>query len=60
MLIAAAVYPVRDARRRTPAASPLGIALALIPKPLLLPVLLWMLVRRRQALLGARSWRPPS
>jgi hypothetical protein len=31
---------------------PLGIALALAPKPLLAPVLLWMLVRRRRALLG--------
>ena len=32
---------------------PLGIALAIAPKPLLVPVLGWMLVRRRKALAGA-------
>ena len=53
MLIAAALYPV--VRRRDAFASgiPLGIALALAPKPLLLPVLAWMLVWRRQALTAA-------
>ncbi len=53
LLIAAALYPV--VRRRDTFASgiPLGIALALAPKPLLLPVLAWMLVWRRQALMAA-------
>ena len=51
MLIAAAIYPVRD-RDGVRRGIPLGIVLALIPKPMLLPVLLWMLVRRRHALLG--------
>lgn len=50
LLIAAALYPVArraDAYRN---GVPLGIALALAPKPLLLPVLFWMLIRRRRAL----------
>lgn len=50
LLIAAALYPVVrrvDAFRN---GIPLGIALALAPKPLLLPVLFWMLVWRRRAL----------
>ena len=49
-LISAALYPVvrrMDAFRN---GIPLGIALALAPKPLLLPVLFWMLVWRRRAL----------
>jgi len=32
---------------------PLGIALATVPKPQLIPVLVWMLVFRRRALVGA-------
>ncbi|MEO5965838.1 MAG: glycosyltransferase family 87 protein [Candidatus Limnocylindrales bacterium] len=49
LLIAAAIYPVRqqDGFGRGVA---LGIVVALIPKPLLLPVLAWMLIRRRRAL----------
>ncbi|MBI2763191.1 MAG: DUF2029 domain-containing protein [Chloroflexi bacterium] len=50
LLIAAAIYPVArrpDAFRN---GIPFGIALALAPKPLLLPILVWMLVWRRQAL----------
>jgi hypothetical protein len=50
LLIAAALYPVvrrPDALRN---GIPLGIALALAPKPLLLPVLAWMMVWRRRAL----------
>ena len=53
LLIAAALYPVArrpDAFRN---GIPLGIAMALAPKPLLLPVLVWMLVWRRQALTAA-------
>jgi hypothetical protein len=53
LLIAAALYP---AARRADAfrnGIPLGIALALAPKPLLLPVLVWMMVWRRRALTAA-------
>jgi hypothetical protein len=53
LLIAAALYPVA---RRTDAfrnGIPFGIVLALAPKPLLLPILVWMLVWRRQALTAA-------
>ena len=53
LLIAAALYP---AARRADAfrnGIPLGIALALAPKPLLLPVLVWMLIWRRRALTAA-------
>ncbi len=32
--------------------APLGIGLALVPKPMFLPVLLWLLVHRRRSLLG--------
>ena len=52
-LIAAALYPVA---RRTDAfrnGIPVGIALALAPKPLLLLVVVWMLVWRRLALMAA-------
>ena len=52
LLLAAAVYPVRD-RDGLWRGVPLGIALALVPKPMLLPLLGWMLVRRRRALTGA-------
>jgi len=53
LLMAAALYPVArrpDAFRN---GIPLGIVLALAPKPLLLPVLVWMLVWRRRALTAA-------
>ena len=52
LLFAAALWPIvrrPDSRRNGIA---FGIAMALAPKPALLPVLLWMLLRRRQALLG--------
>ncbi len=51
MLIAAALYPVRE-RDGFVRGVGLGIALALFAKPMLLPVLVWMLVWRRQALVG--------
>jgi hypothetical protein len=53
LLIAAALYPVvrrADAFRN---GVPLGIVLALAPKPLLVPVLVWMMVWRRRALTSA-------
>ncbi|MFN8629633.1 MAG: glycosyltransferase family 87 protein [Chloroflexota bacterium] len=52
LLFAAALWPIvrwPDRRRNGIA---FGIAMALAPKPALLPVLLWMLLRRRQALIG--------
>ena len=51
MLIAAAVYPVRE-RDGYARGIALGSMLALFAKPLFLPLLLWMLVWRRQALLA--------
>jgi len=53
LLIAAALYLVArrpDAFRN---GVPLGLALALAPKPLLLPILVWMMVWRRHALTAA-------
>jgi len=53
LLIAVALYP---AVRRADALRfgiPIGIVLALAPKPLLLAVLVWMLVWRRRALVAA-------
>ncbi len=52
LLFAAALWPIvrwPDRRRNGVA---FGIAMALAPKPALLPVLVWMLLRRRRALLG--------
>jgi hypothetical protein len=51
MLLAASVFLVRD-RDGVARGIPLGIMLALTPKPVLALVLLWMLVRRRRALAG--------
>jgi len=50
LLIAATLYPI--ARRQDGFRNGVlfGVALALAPKPLVVPVLLWMLVWRRQAL----------
>jgi hypothetical protein len=50
LLIAATLYPL--ARRQDGVRNGIlfGVALALAPKPLLVPVLLWMLVWRRRAL----------
>jgi hypothetical protein len=42
-------------RDRPASGVPLGIVLAAVPKPALLPVLVWMLVRRPNALIGALS-----
>lgn len=50
LLIAATVYPIARQPDRMRNGIPFGIALALAPKPLLLPLLLWMLVWRRRAL----------
>jgi hypothetical protein len=50
LLIAAALYPIARRGDRFRHGIPFGIALALAPKPLLLPVLVWMLVWRRRAL----------
>ncbi len=53
LLIAAALYPVvrhEDAFRN---GLPMGIVLAVAPKPMLLPLLAWMLVWRRRALVTA-------
>lgn len=53
LLIAAALYP---AVRRTDGfrnGIALGIVLAIAPKPMVLPVLVWMMVWRRQALTAA-------
>jgi hypothetical protein len=52
LLIAAAIYLVARRADGFPNGIPLGIALALAPKPLLLPVLFWMLVWRRHALVA--------
>jgi Glycosyltransferase family 87 len=52
LLIAATLYPLArrpDAFRN---GIPFGIVLALAPKPFLLPVLVWMLVWRRRALMA--------
>jgi hypothetical protein len=53
LLIAAALYPVARREDGFRNGIPFGIALALAPKPLLLPALVWMLVWRRHALMGA-------
>ena len=50
MLIAATIYLIARRRDRFWTGIPFGIALALAPKPLLFPLLFWMLVRRRRAL----------
>jgi hypothetical protein len=52
ILIGAAIWVVRD--HDTPVAGiPLGMVVALVPKPLVIPILLWMLVWRRRACAGA-------
>jgi len=52
LLVAATLWPVARWRDRTGHGIAFGIAMALAPKPALLPILVWMLVRRRRALLG--------
>lgn len=53
LLIAAALYPVARRADAFRNGIPLGIVLALAPKPLLLPVLVWMMAWRRRALTAA-------
>jgi len=48
--IAATLYPVARRQDGFRNGIPFGVALALAPKPLLLPLLFWMLVWRRRAL----------
>jgi hypothetical protein len=50
MLIAATLYPIARRQDGFRNGIPFGVALALAPKPLLLPVLIWMVVWRRRAL----------
>jgi hypothetical protein len=50
LLIAASIYPIARRPDSLRNGIPFGIALALAPKPLLLPFLVWMLVWRRRAL----------
>jgi alpha-1,2-mannosyltransferase len=52
MLIAAAVWAVRD-RDGLARGIGVGLVLGLFAKPMLLPLLVWMLVRRRRALAAA-------
>lgn len=53
ILILVAVAFVALSPDRYLAGVPLGLILATVPKPALIPILVWMLVFRRQALLGA-------
>lgn len=48
-----AVAVIAWQRDRAVAGIPLGIVLAAVPKPVLIPVLVWMLLYRRRALLAA-------
>lgn len=50
LLIAATLYPIARRQDGFRNGVPFGIAVALAPKPLLLPVLFWMLIWRRKAL----------
>ncbi|MBI2763192.1 MAG: DUF2029 domain-containing protein [Chloroflexi bacterium] len=50
LLIAAAIYPLARRADAFRNGIPFGIALALAPKPLVVPVLIWLVVWRRQAL----------
>ena len=50
LLIAATLYPIARRQDGFRNGIPFGVALALAPKPLLVPVLVWMLVWRRKAL----------
>ena len=52
MLMAAAIYPLRD-RDGWRRGIAFGVMLALLPKPLLAPLLVWMLFRRPRALAAA-------
>lgn len=50
LLIAASLYPIARRQDRFRNGIAFGVALALAPKPLLLPILFWMLIWRRRAL----------
>ena len=52
LLIAAALYPLARRPDGFRNGIPFGIALALAPKPLLFPILVWLLVWRRRGLAG--------
>ena len=52
LLIVAALYPLARRPDAVRNGIPFGVVLALAPKPLLLPILLWMLVWRRRALVA--------
>lgn len=52
LLIAGAIYLIRD-RDGLARGLPMGLALALVPKPVLIPVMVWMLIRRPRATAGA-------
>ncbi len=53
IVLAAGVAVVAWSRDRLAAGIVLGLLLATVPKPALIPVLVWMLVYRRRALLGS-------
>ena len=53
LLIAAAVYVVVRRPDSTRNGIPLGFALALAPKPMLLPLIVWMVVWRRRSVMSA-------
>ena len=53
LLICAGLYPVARRSDGFLNGLPLGIVMALAPKPLLVPVLVWMIVWRRRALAAA-------
>jgi hypothetical protein len=53
ILLAGAVALVAWAPDRLRTGVPLGLALAIAPKPALIPILVWMLVFRRRALAGS-------
>jgi hypothetical protein len=53
ILLAGAVALVAWSPDRVRTGIPLGLALAIAPKPALIPILVWMLVFRRQALAGS-------
>jgi hypothetical protein len=55
VLLAAALYPIVRGSDRVRNGIPLGLAVALAPKPLIVPVIGWMLVWRRRSLLGVAS-----
>lgn len=53
LLIAAAIYPLARRQDGFQNGIPFGVALALAPKPLVVPFIVWMLVWRRKGLVAA-------